>query len=230
MLTLKDLQANPEIAAMVHGANEALNAIGYTDHGLRHVSYVSEHAGKLLESLGYDARTVELARMAGWVHDVGNIVNRVNHSLTGATLLFPILRDLKMDTREIGIIIGAVGEHEEQIGRPTHAVDSALIIADKSDAHRSRVRKGAARRDIHDRVNYAISDNRLWVDVENRTICYAVSMGETASVMEYLSIFSKRMNLCGDAARFLGCSYSLQINALEVFRNATASEISSGPR
>jgi uncharacterized protein len=165
MVTLEDIHKHPEISAMIHEANEVLNAIGYTEHGQRHVGYVSSVASAILKKLEYPERTVELAAIAGWIHDVGNVINRKHHGLNGAALLYPVLRETGMPMDEICRILSAIGFHEEETGAPVSEVSAALIIADKSDAHRTRVRKDRYDpNDIHDRVNYSIKKN--WVDVD----------------------------------------------------------------
>jgi len=158
MITIKDIQENEDIKKLIKGANRMLDALGYTEHGIRHVSRVSKAASDILRELGYPARMVELAAIAGYTHDIGNCINRKNHGLTGANLLFPILLKMGMDMDDVVMVISAIGSHEEQYGTPVNEVSAALIIADKIDAHRTRVRKGKAfdPKDIHDRVNYSI--------------------------------------------------------------------------
>lgn len=212
-ITLAELQKNSVIDALINGANDALAALGYTEHGPRHVGYVSRAAANILESLGYEPRMVELAAMAGWIHDVGNAVNRHNHGITGAALLLPILRETGLPMDEIVLLIGAVGNHEEQNGTPISPVSAAVIIADKSDAHRTRVRKGCYNpADIHDRVNYSIKKN--WIEVDNRqmVIRFAVIMDESSSVMDFMQIYLSRMMMCEQSAKLLGCRFELVIN------------------
>jgi len=213
LVKLEDLYRNPEICALIEGANSALAAMGYTEHGRRHVGYVSQTAARLLRELHYPQRMVELAAMAGWVHDVGNAVNRSQHGAIGATLLFPILRDLGMDSTEIVMILGAVGAHEESNGTPIHPLSAAIILADKSDAHRTRVRKGHFNpKDIHDRVNYAISMNEIKADAENKVIRMSFAMDPTSSVLDFMEIYLSRMKMCQASARLLGCRFELVIN------------------
>ncbi len=217
MVTLEDIHHNPEISAMIHEANEVLAAIGYTEHGQRHVGYVSTVGANILRKLEYPDRTVELAAIAGWVHDVGNVVNRKHHGFQGATLLFPLLRETGMPMEEICRILSAVGYHEEQTGAPVSEISAALIIADKSDAHRTRVRKDRYDpRDIHDRVNYSIKKN--WVDVDNakRVIRYEMIMDEHSSVMEFMQIYLTRMALCEKAAEYLGCRLDIVVNGVTI--------------
>ena len=213
MLTLKDVQNNETIKALVHASNQYLAVMGYTDHGPRHLGYVSHTASKLLRDLGYSDREVELAAIAGWVHDVGNSVNRIEHGQSGAVLLFPILREMGMAPADVVEVIMAVGNHEEQSGFVSSAVSAALAIADKSDAHKSRVRKGQFDpNDPHDRVNAAIQENRVIVDKERRVIRQELKMDDSSSVLEFLSIYMSRITMCEKAADFLGQRFELMIN------------------
>ena len=218
-ITLDDLKKNEVLHALIHGANEALAAMGYTEHGPRHVGCVSASAARLLYELGYDERTVELAAMAGWVHDVGNAVNRHNHGMNGAVMLLPLLREAGLPMDEVVTILGAVGNHEEQNGTPISPVSAALIIADKCDAHRSRVRRGKFNPDdIHDVVNYAIKENWVEADRDKGVISLSMTMDDTASVMDFMSIYMSRMLMCEKAARFLGCRFEIVVNGFVVNR------------
>ena len=155
-ITVQDVKRSEKLAALIEAANRMLEVIGYTEHGPRHVGFVSHTASSILEQLHYPQRMCELAAIAGWVHDVGNAVNRVNHGITGGAMLFPLLLEMGMPVEEVVTIVGAVGNHEEQNGKVVSAVSAALIIADKSDAHRTRVRRASYNPDdIHDRVNLA---------------------------------------------------------------------------
>lgn len=221
MIYLDDIKKDPRIMALIEGAHRIMQVRGYTEHGQRHVGYVSQTAGEILRQLDYDDRSCEIAAIAGWVHDIGNSINRLNHGISGAQLLFPILLDIGMDFRETLEIISAVGNHEEQNGMPVSAVSSALIIADKSDAHRTRVNKRSFNlQDIHDRVNYSIKKNWLNVDKENRIIRFGILMDDSSSVMEYMQIFLSRMVMCEQAAAFLGCTFDLEVNGV-VINNQT---------
>ena len=205
MITLQEIKQNESIKALVRAGNRYLEALGYTDHGPRHLGYVSRTASGILKSLGYSEREVELAAIAGWVHDVGNSVNRHDHGPNGAILLFPLLREIGMDIEDVMIIITAVGNHEEQSGTVSSAVSAALAIADKSDAHKSRVRNGRPDvGDIHDRVNFAIQENSVIVDRKHKIIRQELKMDESSSVLEYLSIYLPRILMCEKAAEFLG--------------------------
>lgn len=213
MITLQEIKQNESIKALVRAGNRYLEALGYTDHGPRHLGYVSRTASGILKSLGYSEREVELAAIAGWVHDVGNSVNRHDHGPNGAILLFPLLREIGMDIEDVMIIITAVGNHEEQSGTVSSAVSAALAIADKSDAHKSRVRNGRPDvGDIHDRVNFSIQENSVTVDRKHKIIRQELKMDESSSVLEYLSIYLPRILMCEQAAKFLGQHFELFIN------------------
>ena len=213
MITLQEIKQNESIKALVRAGNRYLETLGYTDHGPRHLGYVSRTASGILKSLGYSEREVELAAIAGWVHDVGNSVNRHDHGPNGAILLFPLLREIGMDIEDVMIIITAVGNHEEQSGTVSSAVSAALAIADKSDAHKSRVRNGHPDvGDIHDRVNFSIQENNVTVDRKHKIIRQELRMDESSSVLEYLSIYLPRILMCEQAAEFLGQHFELFIN------------------
>ena len=213
MITLKQVQQNESIRALVEAGNRYLEAIGYTDHGPRHLGYVSMTSSYILRSLGYDEHLIELAAIAGWVHDVGNSINRHEHGPNGAVLLFPILKEMGMPVADAVEIITAVGNHEEQSGAISSAVSAALALGDKSDAHKSRVRHGRPDvTDVHDRVNFAIQKNRVTVDPDQHVVRQELWMDDTSSVMEYLSIYLSRITMCEKAAEFLGQRFELMIN------------------
>ena len=213
MITLQDIKQNESIRALIKAGNRYLEALGYTDHGPRHVSYVSKTASGILKALGYSPREIELAAIAGWVHDVGNSVNRHDHGPNGAVLLMPILRETGMDMNDVMEIITAVGNHEEQSGFISSAVSAALALGDKSDAHKTRVRNGRPDMgDIHDRVNFSIHENDVTVDRKERIIRHELTMDSTSSVLEYLQIYLPRIVMCEKAAAFLKCSFELVIN------------------
>ena len=213
MITLQDIRQHEDIQALIRAGNRYLEALGYTDHGPRHVSYVSRTASSILKALGYSQREVELAAIAGWVHDVGNSVNRHDHGPNGAVMLLPILRGMGMDMNDVMEIITAVGNHEEQSGFVSSAVSAALVLGDKSDAHKTRVRGGRPDpNDIHDRVNFSIQENRVEVERRERVIRHELTMDESSSVMEYLQIYHSRIVMCEQAAQFLKCSFELVIN------------------
>ena len=217
IITLDEIRKNEKIQKLVNHSNECLEKIGYTDHGPRHVGYVSRIAGEILQQLNAPERRVELARIAGWIHDVGNMINRKYHGLNGAVLLFPILCEMGMPIDEACDICAAVGSHEEEVGKPVGDISAALIIADKVDAHRARVhvRKYDAS-DIHDRVNYSIRSTKL--TVKNNTISVDYTMNDSSSPLEFLTIYLTRMLMCEKSARFLGCSFALYINGQKINR------------
>ena len=218
-ITVQDVKQNEKLAVLIDAANRMLEVIGYTEHGPRHVGFVSHTARSILEQLHYPERMCELAAIAGWVHDVGNSVNRHDHGPNGAILLFPLLREIGMDIEDVMIIITAVGNHEEQNGKVVSAVSAALIIADKSDAHRTRVRRASYNPDdIHDRVNFAIAQNAVEVDPVRRIIRFALSMDESSSVMDFMEIYLTRMQMCEEAANFLGCRFELVVNGVNINR------------
>jgi uncharacterized protein len=212
-ITLKDVQTNPIVAAMVEKSNLNLERLGYTDHGPRHVGYVARVTGEILANLGYDARMVELGRIAGWVHDVGNMINRHCHAEVGAALMMPVLREMGLPLCDVLEVCSAIGNHDEQNGAPISEISSALIIADKVDAHRARVRRNRYDfTDIHDRVNYSIRKTKVTADPNERVIRFYCYMDQSSSVKEFLSIYLSRMSLTEMAAKFLGCTFELVIN------------------
>ncbi|MBN1776575.1 MAG: HD domain-containing protein [Clostridiales bacterium] len=213
MITLAEIKQNESIRALIKAGNRYLELLGYTDHGPRHLSYVSRTASNILKQLGYSEREIELAAIAGWVHDVGNSINRQDHGPNGAIMLFPILREAGMSISDALEIVTAVGNHEEESGTASSAVSAALIIADKSDAHKSRVRGGVPDpNDIHDRVNFAIQKNEVIVNRKTGVIRQSLTMNNTSSVLEYLNIYLPRILMCEKAARFLKQEFELEIN------------------
>lgn len=217
MITLQDIKQHEDIKAMIRAGNRYLEAMGFTEHGPRHVGYVSKTASNILKALGYSPREVELAAIAGWVHDVGNSVNRHDHGPNGAVMLLPILKGMGMDMNDVMEIITAVGNHEEQSGFVSSAVSAALVLGDKSDAHKTRVRNGQPDvTDIHDRVNFSIQQNSVTVDRQARIIRHELTMDDSSSVMEYIQIYLSRIVMCEKAAEFLKCSFQLVINGQPV--------------
>ena len=215
MLTYDDIRHNEEVRALIEAGNDALGVLGYTDHGYAHAGLTATVAGNILETLGYDARTCELARIAGFMHDIGNAVNRTGHAQSGAALAFPILRGLGMDPRETVAIITAIGNHDEGTANAVTPLSAALILADKSDVRRSRVRTSleAKNFDIHDRVNYAVEDSSLKVRREEGLVTLKLRIDTSiTAVMDYFEIFLSRMTLCRAAAAYLGLDFELIIN------------------
>ena len=214
MLTFKDVKSNETIRTYIQRADESLIALGYTEHSFAHVTHVAETAGYILKTLGYPDRTVELVKIAGYLHDIGNLVNRIDHSQSGAVMAFRILDNLDCDPAEIATIITAIGNHDEGTGQPVNAVAAALILADKSDVRRSRVRnQDPATFDIHDRVNYSVKKSQLKINEEHTLIKLKLSVDtKYGSVMDYFEIFMGRMLLCRKAAEKLGLQFKLMIN------------------
>ena len=214
MVTFEDVKNNPAVSVYIARADDTLKALGYTEHSFAHVSKVSALAAEILEKLDYSPREIELAKIAGYLHDIGNIVNRVEHSQSGAVMAFRILDKMGMDADDLATVISAIGNHDEGVGVPVNAVAAALILADKSDVRRSRVRsKEDIAFDIHDRVNYSVINSSLLVEKEDKVIRLKLSI-DTAycSVMDYFEIFLERMILCRKAAELLGFSFKLNIN------------------
>ena len=214
MLTYEDIRNDPAIRTYIQRADESLGALGYTEHSFAHVTVVAENAAYILTTLGYPERTVELAKIAGFLHDIGNLVNRVDHSQSGAVRAVRILDTLDCPPEEIAVIVTAIGNHDEGTGVPVNAVAAALILADKSDVRRSRVRnQDIASFDIHDRVNYSVKKSRLKINEERSLIKLKLSVDtKYGSVMEYFEIFMERMILCRKAAEKLGLQFKLMIN------------------
>jgi len=213
----EEVKNSKKLRELVEQSNKVLEVIGYTDHGPRHTGYVSRIAGEILKKLGMPPRRVELAKIAGWVHDVGNMINRNYHGFSGAALVFPILCEMGFAVSEACEICTAIGMHEEETGMPVSDISAALIIADKTDAHKARVRGNkTVSYGIHDRVNFSIKSTKLVVAEKMISIDY--SMNDTASPMEFLSIYLTRMQMCEKSAAFLGCSFALYINGVKLNR------------
>jgi metal-dependent HD superfamily phosphatase/phosphodiesterase len=213
-VTLADVQAHEGVQTFIALADRYLGEIGYTEHGFRHAGLVAKIAYNVLHRLGYNERTAELGAIAGYLHDLGNFVSRTMHSQTGAMVTYDLLRGLGMSYSELGVVMAAIGNHEEEFGHPVNEVGAALVVADKSDVHRSRVRvKDPAQFDIHDRVNYAVERSFLRVDAEARTLTLELEIDtEMAGVMEYFEIFLSRMVMCRRAAELLECRFKIDIN------------------
>ncbi len=215
MVTYEMIRHNPAVNTYIEEADRALGALGYTEHSFAHVTRVAETAGTLLEKLGYDARAAELARIAGYLHDIGNLVNRVDHSQSGAIMAFRILDKAGMDARDLAAVVSAIGNHDEGTGVPVNPIAAALILADKSDVRRTRVRnREPATFDIHDRVNFSVDSTSLDLDAAKRTLTLRLDV-DTAygSVMDFFEIFHTRMSMCKNAAQTLGLRFGLVINA-----------------
>ena len=213
-MTFEQVRSDAAVRTYIARADMTLEALGYTEHSFAHVTLVAERAAYILQALGYDSRTVELTKIAGYHHDIGNVINRVDHSQSGAVMAFRILDRMDFPPEEIAIIISAIGNHDEGTGIPVNEVAAALIIADKSDVRRSRVRNPEdVSVDIHDRVNYSATHSELTVDPEGKTLTLEIQVDTAiSSPMEYLEIFMKRMLLCRSAAEKLNLRFSLRIN------------------
>ncbi|MHB1000437.1 MAG: HD domain-containing protein [Armatimonadota bacterium] len=217
-ITLRDVKRDERVKTYIEMANAQMVAIGYTEHGFRHAGIVAGVAQGIPRQLGLGTRESELAAIAGYLHDIGNVINRNLHTETGAVLAQNIISSMGMDPMEIAIIMGAIGNHEEDSGFPINTVTAAVIIADKSDVHFSRVQNpNPVAFDIHDRVNYAVQKSYLRVDSAHKTISLELTIDtQSSSVMEYFEIFLLRMLMCRKAADVLGCKFKLVINGIEL--------------
>ena len=217
-VTLANVQEHEGVQTFIALADRHLGELGYTEHGFRHAGLVANIAYNVLQRLEFDERVSELGAVAGYLHDMGNFVSRTMHSQTGAAITYDILRDLGMTYAEIGVIMAAIGNHEEEFGNPVNPVGAALIVADKSDVHRSRVRiKDPKLFDIHDRVNHAVEHSFLRVDSTARTLTLELTIDtELAGVMEYFEIFLSRMIMCRRAGEYLECEFKIDINGTKL--------------
>jgi putative nucleotidyltransferase with HDIG domain len=217
-VTLEQVKDHPRVEILIQKANEHLGVLGYTEHGFRHCALVARTARQVLLELDGPAREAELAAIAGYLHDIGNVMGRREHDVAGAMIAMQILSELKMPLEEIADVIAAIGNHDEDQGQVVNRVAAALILADKSDVHRSRVRNpDFATFDIHDRVNYAVEDSRLQVEPHQRVITLVLQIDTSISqVMEYFEIFLTRMVMCRRAASFLKARFALIINNVEL--------------
>ncbi len=219
VVTLDMLRSISEVETYLLKGNSHLEAIGYTEHGVRHSNLVARIARNILIRLGYDEREAELAAIAGYLHDVGNVVSRWMHGQTGAVMAWKLLREAGMPHDELATVVGAIGSHDpEDISEPVNTVAAAVILADKSDVHRSRVRNpDISQFDIHDRVNYAVQRSFVRVDEPKRSITLELTVDTAISpVMDYFEIFLVRMVMCRRAAEFLNCSFELSINEVRL--------------
>ena len=214
MICFDDVKKNEDIRTYITAADASLSALGYTEHSFAHVTKVAESAAEILEALDYDARTVEIAKIAAYLHDIGNLVNREEHSQSGAVMAFRILDNLGMPPEEIATVVTAIGNHDEGTGVAVNAVAAALIIADKTDVRRTRVRnRDLSTFDIHDRVNYSVFDTSLEMDKEKREVRLSIKIDtEISSIMDYFEIFLGRMIMCRKSADMLGLAFKLTIN------------------
>ena len=214
MITFEAIKKDETIKTYIKKADASLAALGYTEHSFAHVGKVADTARYILETLGADAKTVELAQIAGYTHDIGNLVNRKEHSQSGAIMMFRLLDHKDMPPEDIATVVTAIGNHDEGTGVPVDAVSAALILADKSDVRRSRVRNiDPSKFDIHDRVNYSVTESKLNITPESKEITLTLTIDiAISSVMDYFEIFLGRMIMCRKAADFLGFAFRLVIN------------------
>lgn len=213
-ITPDEIFANQEARTYVDAGNDCLGALGFTEHGRAHAKRSSNYARDILAALHFDSRTCELAAIAGYLHDIGNTINRVDHAHSGAIMAFTFLTRLNMNPEEIATICSAIGHHDEKTAFPVNAVSAALILSDKSDVRRTRVRKDAIiATDIHDRVNYAVEHSTLKINAEDKLCVFSITIDTNiCPVMEYFEIFLDRMVLCRKAADFLGLTFELMVN------------------
>ena len=213
-VTFAEVKNNEAVRTYIRRADEALTTMGYTEHAFAHVTKCAEGAYEILNTLGYEPRLCELARIAGFMHDIGNVINRQDHAQSGAIMAFRILDQMGMSADEVALVIAAIGNHDEGTGRPVSPMAAALILADKSDVRRSRVRNPEKKTfDIHDRVNYSVEKSLLKINREHSLIKLKLSVDtHYGSVMDYFEIFLERMVLCRKAAEKLGLQFKLMIN------------------
>lgn len=218
MITFEDVKNSPTIRTYIEKADESLIALGYTEHSYAHVTKVSQTAKYILLTMGYSQREAELSQIAGYLHDIGNVINRVDHAQSGAVMAFRILDNMDASPEDIATIITAIGNHDEGTGYPVNPIAAALILADKSDVRRSRVRNNDITTfDIHDRVNYSVVKSRLSINEEHTIVELCLSIDtEVCSVMDYFEIFLGRMILCRKAAQRLDLKFRLVINGQQL--------------
>jgi len=214
VITFEDVRKNEEIQSLINAAQEQLDAIGYTEHAERHINIVASRCGEILQALGYDEHTIELGKIAGYLHDIGNAINRHDHAHSGAILAYQILKEMGMPANDGAQILLAIGNHDEETGTAVSNISAALILADKSDVHRSRVTNtNMATFDIHDRVNYAVTDAKLEVNAKERKITLRLQIDtDICPVLNYFEIFMDRTMMSKYAAKYLNIWFELIIN------------------
>lgn len=214
MVTYEQIKANEDIRTYIKKADESLTALGYTEHSFAHVTKVAEVAGYILKETGHTEHETELAKIAGFMHDIGNLINRSEHSQSGAAMAFRILDKINMSAEDIATVVTAIGNHDEGTGVPVDDVSAALILADKTDVRRSRVRNvKEIEFDIHDRVNYSVTESDISINNNDKIITLSLTIDtKVSSVMEYFEIFLERMLMCRKAAEKLGLTFKLIIN------------------
>ena len=217
-MTYEEIKKNPEVLALLKKGNENLGVLGFTDHSIAHCVLVADRAAHILKVLGYSEHEQELAKIAGVMHDIGNAVNRSHHAESGAILANDILRETDLSLEDRMIVVSAIGNHDESTGGAKDAVSAAIILADKSDVRRNRVRnKEKEKFDIHDRVNYAVTGSSLKVECAERKISLNLQIDPTmCSMYEYFDIFLGRMMMCRGAAEMLGAKFRLTVNGGKV--------------
>ena len=217
-LTITEIRKDAEIKVLMERADRNLEMLGYTEHGFRHSKVVAKTCGMILEKLERRKRIIELGEIAGYLHDIGNLVNREQHAQTGAALAFRLLKDREMEIKEIAEICAAIGNHHEEDGSPVSDIAAALILADKADVHRSRVRNlKQIKFDIHDRVNHAVTSSKLNIHNGRKVISLDITVDtEISPVMEYFEIFLSRMVISQRAARYFGSEFELIINGAKI--------------
>ena len=215
-VTYEDVKRSEEIRTYITQADASLIALGYTEHSFAHVTRCAEVAGDLLAELGYDEHQIELCKIAAYMHDIGNVVNRHDHNVSGATMAFRILDNMGMEPEDVAAVITAIGHRDDATAFPVNAIAAALNLADKTDVRRSRVRnRETINFDIHDRVNYAVERSEVSLDRDSKTFTLSLSINtEVCAVMDYFEIFLQRMLLCRKAAGFFGLTFKLDINGL----------------
>ena len=218
MITLEDVIKNAEVRAFIEGAQKQLQALGYTEHSYRHIGIVSKRTGEILQKLGYDEKTIELGKIEGYLHDIGNCVNRANHAHTGAILAYNILKEMGMPPEDRTEIVSAIGNHDEGTGTAVSAISAALILADKSDVHRDRVvNTNMSTFDIHDRVNYAVTNAELNIDENARKVKLNLTIDtQICPVLDYFQIFMDRTMMSKYAAKYLQIWFELEINGTKL--------------
>ena len=214
MITFEDIKRNPRIRTYIQKADESLIALGFTEHSFAHVGLVAKNSQYIMETLGYSAHEVELVKIAAYLHDIGNVVNRIGHSQSGALMAFTLLEKMGCPAEDIAAVVTAIGNHDEGTGKPVSSLAAALILADKSDVRRSRVRnRDISTFDIHDRVNYSVTKAELKINESKTNIKLKLHIDTRYSaVMDYFEIFLERMTLCRKAAEALGLQFKLIIN------------------
>jgi metal-dependent HD superfamily phosphatase/phosphodiesterase len=218
MVTIEEVKKNKTVQKLIEKADQVLGVIGYTEHGQRHCSLAANIAYNILIRLGKGERRAQLAAIAGYMHDTGNLINRDFHAQSSALMAFTVLKEMEMEMPEILEIIAAIGNHDERDGSPVSDISAAIILADKSDVHRSRVRNtDMIKVDIHDRVNYAAKSSFLRIDEVNKKASLEITIDTSISqVMEYFEIFLSRMVVCRRAAQYLGLQFELEINGYKL--------------